>query len=165
MGMDRGSDRSWKSLLTREMHELVVARAEQLDEADRALITQAIDRGSDTKDVATLLGVSVRTVQRRLRSLILHLTSPRTIAVLRNQDRWPRDLVRVAMDVCVRRRTLRDTAARHGVTLHRVRRMLAEVDGRVDQFEAELRERKRVRRQLDVMPMDRAAAPPRSSAA
>ena len=116
----------------REMSERILGRAEYLEPADRALLEQVLERGVPPRQIAVLSGVSTRTVQRRVRNLMRRLTDPRVVCVLGEHRKWDRPTRAVALGVWVRGWTLRQTAARLGLTLHNVRQHVLTVRGRID---------------------------------
>jgi DNA-directed RNA polymerase specialized sigma24 family protein len=99
-------------------------RAAWLDPPDRALIDQVYSQHVSTRVIATALGVSTRSVQRRVRRLARRLTDPTVVRLIRRQADWPRPIAQVAIDFYVRGRSLRRIAARRGLTLHQTRRRL-----------------------------------------
>jgi DNA-directed RNA polymerase specialized sigma24 family protein len=122
----------------REMSERILNRAEFLDPEDRALLEQVLERGVPPREIAVLSGRSTRSVQRRVRNLMRRLADPGVVCVLREHRRWERPTGAVALAVWVRGWTLRHTAERLGLSLHRVRQQVATVRGRI---EARLAER------------------------
>ena len=104
--------------------EVVLQRAEWLDSSDRALIEQVFGRGGRPREMAAILQVSPRTVQRRIRELVRRLTDPQVLVVLRRQGRWDRTIGSVALAHWVRRRTYRQIGAEKGLTLYEVRQQI-----------------------------------------
>lgn len=116
--------------------EVVLRRAEFLDDADRFLLEQVLDRGTPIRQLAVLLGCSPRSVQRRVRRLTERLMSPEVARVLRRSDHWTPVLRAVGLALWVRGWTLHQTAAHLGLTLHEVRKNAEAVRGLVGQPEA-----------------------------
>ncbi|MHC4996273.1 MAG: hypothetical protein ACYTGQ_14610 [Planctomycetota bacterium] len=104
------------------MIEIILSRAEHLDDPDRALLTQIYSRGVQPDEIASITGVSLRQVHRRIKTLTDRLQAPEVVFVLRHCRFWSRPLATVAVMVWVRKRTMRDTAEAMGVSLHRVRK-------------------------------------------
>jgi len=102
----------------------LLMRADWLDRSDRALLVQVLGNGVRPADVADLLGLSTRTVQRRIRRLVKRLNSPTTAAVLAHEGHWDRKTFAVAVAVWIRGWTLRRTAEHMNISLHRVRQHL-----------------------------------------
>mgnify|MGYP006302375777 CR=1 FL=1 len=130
----------------RALADVVLDRAEHLDNPERALIQQVYGQGVRTDDLAAVLGVSRRTVQRRLQRLVERLTDPLTVFVIRHQARWDRLTAAIAVSVWVKGLPLRQAAARHDVSLHTVRQRLAHVKGMHAAAEALTRRPRRPRR-------------------
>ena len=130
----------------RALADVVLDRAEYLDDPERALIRQAYGQGVGTDDLAAVLGVTRRTVQRRLQRLVERLTDPITVFVLRHEQRWDRLTAGIAVSVWVKGLPLRQAAAKHRVSLHTVRQQLAHVRGMHAAAEALVRRTRRSRR-------------------
>lgn len=112
--------------------ELLLSRARWLDPEDRALLEQVLDRGVASRDLATVAGVTPRTIQRRVARLIRRLEDSDVLTVLRRQYAWPAQTAAVAMAVIVRGCTLQQTARLLETTLHDVRKHLEQARGLID---------------------------------
>lgn len=124
------------TLETRELSETLLNRAQFLEPADRALLEQVLEKGVRPRDIARVAGTSTRTIQRRVRNLMRRLADPDVLYVLRQHRGWSAPLRQVALALWVRRRTLRQTAAELGLSLHRVRQHAAAVRGLIEQGRA-----------------------------
>ncbi len=113
----------------REAAEVILGRAEFLDEVDRVLLEQVLDKGVLMRQIALLSGKSVRSVQKRVEVLSKRLIDPGVVYVIRHHGRWTRAMGKVALNVWVRKRTLRETARVMGMSLHQVRRAVEAVKG------------------------------------
>lgn len=111
--------------------DLILQRAEQLDRADRALLEQALAHGIKPRDIAAVSGKNVRTVQRRLQKLVQRLTCEATSCILRQSWTWPPLTRRIAIGLWIKGWTMRETADRLQVSLHRVRRERDRISGRL----------------------------------
>lgn len=120
---------STQQILTRHRIEQVLMRAEYLDQPDRALLDQVLARNVRPRQIAAVTGCTARCVQRRVRRLVLHLTDPAVLHILRNHRKWEASTGRVALCVLVQRRTLRDTAGELNLSLHEVRQCVQKVKG------------------------------------
>jgi IS30 family transposase len=123
----------------REAADQVLRRADWLDSADRALLEQVLDRGVSTRTIATVSGVSSRTIQRRVARLVRRLADPDVLAVLRCHKQWPAIDAAVALSVIVRGRTMRRAGRDLGLTLHEVRKHLHQARGLIDASRPERR--------------------------
>ena len=61
--------------LRRRSTQMLVARAQLLNDADRALIEAIYEHGFSTAEIALIRGVRARTIQRRVAAIIRHLRS------------------------------------------------------------------------------------------
>lgn len=111
----------------RQLAEQVLIRSAYLDPADRALLQQVLDKQVRCADVAVVAGRSTRTVQRRVAAMIRRLTDPAVVHILRHHRRWDPITAEVALAVCVRRWTLRQTADHLDLSLHQVRQHIERV--------------------------------------
>ncbi len=116
---------------SRDYAERMLLRAALLAPGDRELIDMVWGEGRSAESVACLLGVPVRRVRTRLRSLGDRMMSRRFVGVMRGRDAWPDRRRRVATLVVLEGETLRATSARLGITLHQVRTEMAIIEGLV----------------------------------
>ena len=106
----------------RELAEALVARAEHLLPEDRALLSAVYRDGTSAKEIALLTGESPRAVRRRIRSLAQRVLDPRFAFVLVHRDDWPPTRRKVATEMTLHGRPMRETARRLNLSLHAVRR-------------------------------------------
>ena len=117
----------------RDHAERVLALAEHLDERDRLLVEQVYRHGLPAAEVARLLGVRPRTMQRRLARLVERMIDPMYRFVAAHLDLIPEAARAPAKRHFLQGQSQRDVARRLGITLHQVRqhidavRTLAEV--------------------------------------
>ncbi len=104
------------------MAELVLQRAEVLDEHDRALLQAIYAEGKSCAFVARLSNVPAHQVQRRVRELAKRVTSPQFAFVLRQRAHWNPTMARVATEVFLRGRSLKGAQNALKFTYHSVRR-------------------------------------------
>jgi hypothetical protein len=113
----------------REWAEMIVARAQWLDEAECRLLEQVVGQGVRPREIAAVSEVQTRAIQRRVNGLIGRLTDPQVVAVLRCHGEWPAPLGAVALAIWVRKRSYRQTARDLDLTLHQVRRAVEQTKG------------------------------------
>lgn len=112
-----------------ELADVVLRRSEWLEPGDRALLEQVFGRGGRARELAAMLQVSPRTVQRRIRQLVRRLTDPRVLVVMRRHGRWEQVIGSVAVAHFIRGLTFRQIAEERGLTLHDVRQQIQFVRG------------------------------------
>ncbi len=113
----------------RELADRVLMRSAWVDPPERELLEQVLGRGVRPESIAAVSGVSTRTIQRRVASLVKRLTHPDVEMVLRRHGRWAPKTSSVALAIWVRKRTLRDTSMELGLSLHEVRQQVQLVRG------------------------------------
>ncbi|MCB9847030.1 MAG: hypothetical protein H6814_01310 [Phycisphaeraceae bacterium] len=106
----------------RDLAEALVARAEYLLPEDRALLTAIYRDGASAREVALLSGATPRSIRRRIRALAQRALDPRFAFVIVHRDAWPPTRRRVATELTLHGRPLRETARLLNLTLHTVRR-------------------------------------------
>jgi DNA-directed RNA polymerase specialized sigma24 family protein len=120
--------------------ERVLQLAQHLGESDRALIEQVYEHGQSLSKVAKATGVPASQLQRRLSRVLKRMRQPLFRFVAVRGDLLPREVSGTARRVVLQGMSLRETARRSGLTLHRVRKhmetvrayyRLVGVDGRV----------------------------------
>ncbi|MFA9478528.1 helix-turn-helix domain-containing protein [Phycisphaerales bacterium AB-hyl4] len=107
--------------------EHVLAMAQHMGHRERVLLEQIYRHGLSITDVARLMNVRPRTLQREVRCLLNRIADPEFGFVVAGQELLPRDVRQVARLVILEGRALRDAAKRTGLTLHRVRCHLATI--------------------------------------
>ncbi len=117
---------------TRELGEVIVARAEFLLPDDRALVCAVFGEGMDSERVARLRGETARGVRRRVRKLAERVMSREFEVVAGHRDAWPRARRLVATACVLQGRTMREAARHLRMTLHEVRRQMDLVRALVD---------------------------------
>ena len=115
-----------------EMCETLLHRAEFLDPKDQALLKQSLERGANATEIAKLMGVPPRQIQRKLKRLMTHLIDPRVVQILRHHREWDKRTRGVALSYFVRGWTLREVADRLKMTLHEVRKRKIEIQAILD---------------------------------
>lgn len=106
----------------RDLIEHLLALAEHLDERDRLLLEQIYKHGLSAAQVASLTGQPTRRLQRHVRRLLKRLDDPLFRFTVARLDLLPPDTRPVARAVFLHGLSLRETAHRTGLSLHRVRR-------------------------------------------
>jgi len=99
----------------------IVARADWLSEPDRSLVLAVFGQGLSASAVARLRGEEPRLVRRRVARAAARVLDPRAAYVGARADAWPSARACVARAIFHHGCTLRETAAREGVSLHTVR--------------------------------------------
>lgn len=112
---------------SRDLAETVLNRSDLLEERDRALLNQVLGRGVKPHEIAAISGVSTRTVQRQVKTLVDRLLDREVLFVMRHCRYWSRPLATVAVMVWVRSWSQRQTADTMGVSLHAVRQYVQAV--------------------------------------
>ena len=108
----------------RDRVEQLLFWAAYLPEEDRLLLEQVYQHGQRISEVAKLMKVRPRALQRRVQRLVQRLADKRFRFVARHLDLLPRELRGVAKLRVLEGRSLRSTAARSGLSLHQVRQRL-----------------------------------------
>jgi DNA-directed RNA polymerase specialized sigma24 family protein len=106
----------------RELADALVARADYLLPEDRALIKAIYRDGATAMEIAQLTGVCPRSVRRRIRILAQRALDPRFTFVLFHREGWPATRRKVATELTLHGRPLREAARHLNLTLHAVRR-------------------------------------------
>lgn len=106
----------------RDLAETLVARAEHLLPEDRALLNAIYRDGASAREIATLTGVSPKSVRLRIRKLAQRALDPRFAFVLVYQNNWAPTRRKVATEHVLHGLPLRETAKRLNLTLYTVRR-------------------------------------------
>ncbi len=117
----------------REYAEMLVDHAAWLTPEDRELVTSVFGEGLSVAAYARRRRekespIPVRTARRRLRKIVARLLSPRFVFVIENRKAWPATRRRAAMACVVQGLSLREAAAKIGVSLHAVRRHMDAVE-------------------------------------
>ena len=101
----------------------LVALASRLAPADRELVLRIVGEGRSCAQAATMLGISERSVQRRVCRLIERLRAPQFAYAAHQIEHggWDRPTREVARQCVLFGRTVRDAAHELGMTQHAVR--------------------------------------------
>lgn len=121
---------------SRDLAEVIVARAALLMPEDRRLLEAIYTDGLTALAVAQLTGDSPRSVRRRIRTLAARVLSDRFVFVMRQREHWRPTRRRVATACIVQGRPMREGARHLRLSLHVVRRQLDAVNAL---FEAQSR--------------------------
>lgn len=116
-----------KHLGDRERVETVLNRADYLEPCDRALLNQVLGKDVKPSEVAVVIGVTTRSIQRRVQRLMERLTDDEVVFVLRNSPNWSESLAAAATMVWVHDKSMRETSVAMGASLHSVRNYVAAV--------------------------------------
>lgn len=100
----------------------LVRRAHWLDPDDRELILAMFDRGLNAARIASMIGQNPRIVRKRIRQLVSRLNDPRVAYVVAHRPGWGRTRSRVARELFIRGRSMRETSDALGLSLHCVRK-------------------------------------------
>lgn len=106
----------------RTLAERIVARSEGLPAQDRTLVRLVYHEGRSVSELAGLMGVSARTLRRRVRRLTTRVLSPRFLFVLSHQGKWSVTRRRVAEACVLGGMSLREAARALDLSFHTVRR-------------------------------------------
>ncbi|MBK9188371.1 MAG: sigma-70 family RNA polymerase sigma factor [Phycisphaerales bacterium] len=107
---------------TAAMAEFVADRAAPLSAPDRELLRAIYVMGQDVSDVAALLGVSPRTLRRRVKRLLARISTREYALVQRAGERLPPTRRRVGTAMFIEGKSLRATSIELKLSLHSVRR-------------------------------------------
>jgi hypothetical protein len=110
----------------------LLQRASLLDESDRLLVKQVLDRGARIGHLARVGGRSPRALQRHVRRILLRLADPRTVHLMNQSHKWTPLYRAVALRVWVRGHSLRKTATELDLSYHDVRRCAAIARGMLE---------------------------------
>ena len=111
---------------------LLQSRSLLLSDEDRDLVRAVLLFGQPTRMLARQGHTNARTIQRRVHQLLRHMQSERFLVAARIQDKLTPEQALVAKYHVCQRQTARQTAQRMQVKLHRVRRLIYEVDAIVN---------------------------------
>lgn len=111
----------------RELVDTLVERSAYLPQDERELVLAVYRDNRKITEVAALLNLPPRRLRARVRRLIKRLLDPRFAFVARHREQWPRTRRRVATMRFLFGRTMRQTAADLGLTLHQIRQHEAAV--------------------------------------
>lgn len=105
-----------------DVQDLLRARMDVLDADEQALLRAMYFDGKSAVELAALTGDRPRAVRRRARRIASRVLSAQFIFVQRQKDLWPVPRRRVAVEVFVHGRSLREAAAGLRMNLYTVRR-------------------------------------------
>lgn len=115
-------DEDRQRLLRQRRHaERILELSEHLDAPDRLLLEQIYRQGKSVREVALLLNIEPRALQRRVVRLLRHLRDPLFVFVATRFDVLPREVQATARRAILEGRSLRCTARLTRQSLHRVR--------------------------------------------
>lgn len=112
-----------RKLAAAEAARRVLARADALPEADRALVVAVLDRGQRLGELAVLMGETPKALARRLRRVCKRALTPsfEFVRQRRSGGGWPPSMARAATLLYLHGFSQSQTAAAMGTTLHAVR--------------------------------------------
>jgi DNA-directed RNA polymerase specialized sigma24 family protein len=122
---DRSRAAEGRRSAKRISQERLLARAVELPEPWRSLITAHLANGVPVGELAAVHGCSCRQMRRRLERVKAMLAEPLFVLTLRFGQQLPADLGRLARHYWIETRSMRELAEERGVTLHRIRSELA----------------------------------------
>lgn len=105
-----------------DLSSLVVRRAHWLEPDDCELILAMFDRGQHATSIASMVKQSPRLVRRRIRDLVARLSDPRVAYVVAHRHQWGQSRRRVARELFIRGRSMREASDALGLSLHSVRK-------------------------------------------
>lgn len=111
----------------RSRAESMLALAGHLPESDRVLIEAVYRDGLTARSIARLRGAPCVTVRRRLARIVDRMESFEFRLAASQGRTWPAERWAVVRAVVLEGRTLRESAAMLGITLHATRREVAHV--------------------------------------
>jgi len=117
-----GAARAERREASQFLADLLMGRADVLEEHEQALLQAIYGEGKSCAFVARLSNVPVRRIQRRVRDLARRLLSPLATFVLRQRGQWNPTMARVATEVFLRGRSLKGAQGSLRMTYHAVRR-------------------------------------------
>ncbi|WP_432798369.1 hypothetical protein [Poriferisphaera sp. WC338] len=107
--------------------EGLLEMARHLPRRERLLVEQVVRHGSSVTEAAEIFGEREPVVRRRFKRLCARVREAEFVMLTEMRERVPAELVRTGDEVFVAGKSLRSAAAAMGVTLHRVRRDVAEI--------------------------------------
>ena len=107
--------------------EDVLVLSKHLPRRDRLLIEQILRHGSSVPEAAEIFGESEAVLRRRMKSLVSRVRGPEYLLMTQLKERVPWELISSGNAVFVQGKSYRAAAAATGVSLHRVRRDVAEL--------------------------------------
>jgi DNA-directed RNA polymerase specialized sigma24 family protein len=105
-----------------DVRDLLITRMEHVAAEEQAVIRAIYLEGMSAVELGRLKGENPRYVRRRARRIASRVLSGEFIFVLRSRELWPPTRRRIATEVFVHGRSLRETAERLRMSLHSVRR-------------------------------------------
>ena len=104
------------------LNERIIQRAEWLEPSDRALVVAMFTDGYSAAQIARLADTPPRTIRSRIHKIIQRLSDPRTAYVMLHSDEWTPTRRRVAREVYINGRSLREAAESLSLSFYAVRR-------------------------------------------
>lgn len=115
----------------------LVRRAHWLEPEDRELILAVFDRGQSARSIGTICNQPPRTVRRRIKSLAERLCDPRVAYVVAHRNAWGSSRKRIAHELFIRGRSMRQVSGLLGVSLHCVRKHRDAIEAMVHAADAQ----------------------------
>lgn len=125
------------------LNERIIQRAEWLEPNDRALVSAMFVDGYSAARIARLGNSDPRTIRSRIRKIVHRLGDPRTAYVMLHSNAWTPTRRRVAREVYINGRSLRETAETLGLSFYVVRRHRESIEA---MFEADRNTRQKIDR-------------------
>jgi DNA-directed RNA polymerase specialized sigma24 family protein len=115
------ADLTRRRQLRARAHGRILARAQALAPADRALVEQVYAQGQSLRQIAQASGVPSDRLQRRLLRLLKRMRTPLFTFVASRGELLPREVQATAERVVLQGQSLRETARQTRQSLYRVR--------------------------------------------
>jgi DNA-directed RNA polymerase specialized sigma24 family protein len=114
------------------LNERIVQRAEWLEPAERALVSAMFVDGYSAAQIARLGNADPRSVRSRIHKIVQRLGDPRAAYVMLNSEQWTTTRRRVAREIYINGKSLRETADTLGLSFYVVRRHREAVEAMFD---------------------------------
>ncbi len=119
--------------------ELIRKRIQILSGVDKGLMSLYYIDGCSFKRIAALLEINPTNVSRRIRNITSRILAGQYIRCLRNKKYFSSQQLQVAREYYVRRRTLRQIAAKSGISFYEIRKIITRIEAILDAAEGRRR--------------------------
>ncbi|MCA9303024.1 MAG: hypothetical protein KC996_02770 [Phycisphaerales bacterium] len=123
------------------LNERIVQRADWLEPGDRALVVAMFVDGYSAARIARLADSQPRTIRARIHKIVQRLADPRAAYVMLHSDGWAPSRRRVAREIYINGRSLREAADMLGLSFYVVRRHRESIEA---MFEADRNTKQRI---------------------
>lgn len=113
----------------------ILNRTAFLQGSDRDFVNAMYRDGQSAAEIARIANLDPRQVRRKIKAALKRLNNPLFIFVVTNKAQWSPTRQKVAQSIIQRGRSIRDTAEKHNLKLHQVRRHRSAI---LEQYEEHL---------------------------